>query len=78
MKREVTEYVKTLLKPLYTAKRITKEQFKLVVEKSANKVAEQAADAGSGPFLTDKRQAKVRALVEKYLKRHDGGAGGST
>ena len=49
-----------------------------MVEKSANKVAEQAADAGSGPFLSDKRQAKVRALVEKYLKRHAGGAGGGT
>lgn len=69
MKREVAEYVKALLKPAYSAKRITKETFKLVVEKSANKVAEQAAEAGSGHFLTDKRQAKVRALVDKYLKR---------
>lgn len=73
MKREVTEYVKALLKPLYADKRISKEQFKLVVEKSVNRVAAQAADAGSGPFLTDKRRAKVSALVDKYVKMHAGG-----
>jgi len=73
VKREVTEYVKALLKPLYADKRVSKEQFKLVLEKSVNRVAGQAADAGSGLFLTDKRKAKVRALVDKYLKLHAGG-----
>ncbi|KAK9826354.1 hypothetical protein WJX81_001448 [Elliptochloris bilobata] len=72
VKAEVAEYVKKLLKPLYATKRISKEHFKLVAEKSAQKVAEQAVDAGSGPFLSDKRQAKVRALVDKYLKRYSG------
>ena len=68
----MTEYVKSLLKPLYAAKRISKEQFKLVVEKSANKVVEQAGEAGGVPFLSEKRQAKICALVNKYLKRHAG------
>jgi len=73
---QVNSFVKrTLLDPLVMAKKISKEESKWVLAKAASKVLDHRDKSTEGiePFLSKKRQAKIRDLVDKYVKQvlHD-------
>ena len=74
-KSEVREYVAEVLKPLYKARQVSKEGYKLVMQKAVDKVLAHSLPRGPGePFLSAKRKAKIEDLVHKYLKTLPGGA----
>jgi hypothetical protein len=58
-----------VLKPVYNAKRITKDDFKVILKKASAKVLERQTAAekllSESDFLTAKRKSKVRA-TSKY------------
>lgn len=53
------EYIGGLLKPLYVAKRLSREELKTVARKAADKVAATATCPLGEAFLTDSRKEKV-------------------
>ena len=57
----VADYVSSLLKPMYRAKRLSKEDCKWVTAKATAKVAEHGpSESGSRHFMSTKRKLKVR------------------
>lgn len=71
------DYVAEVLKPLYASKSITKEGYKHVAQKACENVLANTKPPPPGEaFMTPKRKAKIRELVQKYVKRlSTGGAG---
>jgi hypothetical protein len=75
-KQEVREYVAEVLRPLYKAQKVSREGYKLVMQKAVDKVLAHSQPRGPGePFLSAKRRAKIEDLVHKYLRTLPGGGG---
>ena len=56
----VADYISSLLKPMYRAKRLSKEDCKWVTHKATAKVAEHGpSESGSTHFMSSKRKLKV-------------------
>ncbi|KAI3785608.1 hypothetical protein L1987_44732 [Smallanthus sonchifolius] len=74
IKQSVVDYVASLLIPLYKAKKIDKESYKVIMKKTATKVMEQATDTEKlmavFEFLDFKRKNKIRAFVDTLIERH--------
>ncbi|GFP95182.1 lysine-specific histone demethylase 1 homolog 3 [Phtheirospermum japonicum] len=74
LKKAVVEYVASLLMPLYNAKKIERDGYKLIMKKAATKVMEQTTDAEKAmavfEFLDFKRKNKIRAFVDVLIERH--------
>jgi hypothetical protein len=71
VKREVQDFVAEVLKPLYAARSISKEGYKHVMSKAiANVLAHSSLKPGE-PFMGSKRRAKIRELVDKYVKKFE-------
>ncbi|XP_022759701.1 lysine-specific histone demethylase 1 homolog 3-like isoform X2 [Durio zibethinus] len=74
IKQAVVDYVASLLMPLYKARKIDKEGYKLIMKKTATKVMEQATNAEKNmavsEFLDFKRKNKIRSFVDKLIERH--------
>lgn len=67
------EFVADVLKPMYAAKSISREDYKWIMHKAINKILEMAAAKGGDTFVTSRRRPKIRDLVEKYIRlRRDG------
>ena len=77
VKREVRDYVGEVLQPLYASKTISKEDYKLVAQKACENVLANTQPRPPGEaFLTPKRKAKIRDLVQKYVHRLSAGGAG--
>lgn len=74
IKQAVVDYVASLLMPLYKARKIDREGYKLIMKKTATKVMEQMTDVEklmtTSEFLDFKRKNKIRAFVDKLIERH--------
>ncbi|KAL3639100.1 hypothetical protein CASFOL_017007 [Castilleja foliolosa] len=74
LKKAVVDYVASLLMPLYNAKKIERDSYKLIMKKAATKVMEQTTDAEKAmavfEFLDFKRKNKIRAFVDVLIERH--------
>ncbi|XWS24447.1 hypothetical protein CRYUN_Cryun28dG0103100 [Craigia yunnanensis] len=71
IKQVVVDYVASLLMPLYKARKIDKEGYRLIMKKTSTKVMEQATDAEKNTsvseFLDFKRKNKIADLVDITL-----------
>lgn len=66
-----------VLKPLYAARAISKDCYKHVMAKAVANVLTHSSLKPGERFMGSKRHAKIRELVEKYVKKFEaeGGAG---
>lgn len=65
----VADYIGSLLKPMYRAQRLSKQDCKWVTQKATSKVAEHGRTGASGHnFMSSKRKLKIKELVDRYIK----------
>lgn len=61
----MADYIGSLLKPMYRAQRLSKQDCKWVTHKATAKVAEHGrTGASSHNFMSSKRKLKVSVLLE--------------
>ena len=70
----VASFVNSFLTPLFKANKLGKEDFKWVSRKSVNKVLEGSKGKPAEGFMSSEREAKIRKLVEGYIKARKRGA----
>ncbi|KAK9164396.1 hypothetical protein Syun_005298 [Stephania yunnanensis] len=74
IKKAVMDYVRSLLMPLFKARKIDKEGYKSIMKKSSIKVMEQSTDAekvmSTSEFLDLKRKNRIRAFVDILIEKH--------
>jgi len=79
--KTLAEQVKQMLKPYYQKQDINKEQFKLIVKKSVEKLVAahgnevENTQAAVGTFMTEGRVAKIQKLVDGYVKCYSAAKG---
>ncbi|KFM25067.1 Lysine-specific histone demethylase 1A [Auxenochlorella protothecoides] len=62
---DVPSLVESVLRPMFKAGRISKDQYKDIARKAVARLAREKVSAGE-QFLTPKRRAKVADLIERY------------
>lgn len=68
----MAELVTSALKPLYSSNHIDKETYKNIAKSAVNKV--MSSRPSSAPAeLSEKEKAKIKDLVEKYVKKSNSG-----
>ena len=67
---QVKEYVREKLKKFYVDKKITKDQFKVIVAKMWAKLQDHK-NLGQKDFLTRDRKDKIKKMVDAYVKMKD-------
>ncbi|XP_057863527.2 lysine-specific histone demethylase 1 homolog 3 isoform X1 [Cryptomeria japonica] len=74
IKKGITDYVASLLMPLYKNKKIDRDGYKSIMKKSTIKVMEHNTSAENAmtvsEFLDIKRKNKIRSLVDKFIERY--------
>lgn len=74
IKKGITDYIASLLMPLYKTKKIDKDGYKSIMKKSTIKVMEHNTPAENAmtvsEFLDCKRRNKIRSLVDKFIEKH--------
>ncbi|KAH9322201.1 hypothetical protein KI387_016840 [Taxus chinensis] len=74
IKKGITDYVASLLMPLYKNKKIDRDGYKSIMKKSTIKVMEHNTLAENAmtllEFLDIKRKNKIRSLVDKFIERY--------
>lgn len=74
IKKGLSDYVASLLMPLYKTKKIDKDGYKSIMKKSTIKVMEHNTPAENAmtvsEFLDCKRRNKIRSLVDKFIEKH--------
>ena len=70
----VAGFVNGFLTPLFKANKLGKEDFKWVSRKAVNKVLEGSKGKHAEGFMSPEREAKIRKLIEGYIKSRKRGA----
>ena len=70
----VASFVNGFLTPLFKTNKLAKEDFKWVSRKAVNKVLEGSRGKPADGFMSTEREAKIRKLVEGYIKARKRGA----
>jgi monoamine oxidase len=74
IKKGITDYIASLLMPLYKTKKIDRDGYKSIMKKSTIKVMEHNTPAENAmtvsEFLDCKRRNKIRSLVDKFIEKH--------
>lgn len=74
LEKVVATFVNGFLTPLFKGNQLGKEDFKWVSRKSVNKVLEGSKGKPAEGFMSAEREAKIRKLVEGYIKARKRGA----
>lgn len=69
IKKEVKEYCSKVLQKLYNARKISRDDFKAVLEKTVRKVCEKGQVSEGEEFLTVSEKKKISELIGLYIKQ---------